>query len=176
MHPSTRTLLGSSLKSPKVPPDTKVHRSLFLPEWGGGGNLPISSVWDERDGGATPVVGEFCCRSPSFCSYLAIRFNGFWEEGSLAQITRADQGPSDWSIVFFHLSIKDEARVCPPPSWPWSTDRNLEWLTCSVSVASPWLLFSLPCQFRSPSFFPLVCFVGLGVARTPERTLADIQY
>lgn len=160
-----------SLKSPRVLPDTKVQRSLFLSEWGGKKKktyLPISSVWDERDGRASPVVWEFCCRSPSFGSNLAVGFNGFWEEGTLAQITGADQGPSDWSIVFFHLSIKDEvlmegeggsdvSGLLPPPQPPTPVDHEAPTETLSDSHA----LFLSPRPRSSSLFLSISVFLFL---------------
>lgn len=140
---------------PHAPWDTEVQRDLSLPQWKTL-NLLTSGLWDERDWRA-PCCGEFCCWSPSFCSYLVLSFNGFWEGETLAQITRADQGPSDWSIVFFHLSIKDEflmereGELCvwsPPRSSV--KHRQDPWVTFSLSLSpSLTLLLFFFCPFLS---------------------------
>lgn len=63
-------------------------------------NLPILGHWNEKDWGAQVLGNSSACRHPSVPFWLSVLMSS-GKGRTVAQITRADQGPSDWSIVFF---------------------------------------------------------------------------
>ena len=175
---------------------TAAQRSRSLPEQEQL-NLPTLGLWDEKDWRA-PVVGNSAASRhlsvPIWLSALMGSGNG----ETLAQITRADQGPSDWSIVFSHLSIKDEflmeregeRRVGPLPRSSMKRRRK-PWVTHLLCLCQPasavWKqtgekekrrapLFLFFCPFLSPPFIASLVCVWRSLCHTPTQTHTCIQY
>ena len=162
-------------------------------------NLPTLGLWDEKDWRA-PVVRNSAASRPLSVSIWLSALMGSGNGETLVQITRADQGPSDWSIVFFHLSIKDEflmeregeRRVGSLPRSSMERRRK-PWVTHSLRLCQPaslsenrrkkekgrdpLLLFFLSVSAATFHRLRLVCLmVSMSRTHTPTQTHRRIQY